>query len=152
MKMVTMRFNTNPFEEMERLFDQTRRSMGVGSVSAMRPSGGRAIEALSSNDVNLGMEPTDDGYIVTADLPGFEKSDIDLRFESGVLTIRGSVEVTEESESAWQHRRRHVHEQLAVPGDVVEDDIDASYRNGVLEIHLPTADDVDADAHRIAID
>lgn len=148
-----MRFDTNPFEEKDRLFDQTRRSMGVGSRSAMRPDqGGAGIEVPSSNGVNLGMEATDDGYVVTADMPGFEKSAIDLRFEDGVLTIRADVEVTEETEYTWQHRRRHVHEQLAVPGDVVEEEIETSYRNGVLEVHLPTAEDVDADSHRIDID
>ena len=145
-----MRFSTNPFEEMERLFEQTRRSMGAGHASAMRPSQG--VEVLSSNDVNLGMEASDDGYVVTADMPGFEKADIDLRFEDGVLTIRGDREVTEETDRSWQRRSRHVHEQLAVPGEVIEADIDASYRNGVLEVHLPTSDEVDTDAHRIDID
>ena len=60
-----MRFSTNPFEEMERLFEQTRRSMGAGHASAMGPYQGGQADVLSSNDVNLGMEAGDDGYVVT---------------------------------------------------------------------------------------
>ena len=155
--MVIMRFSTNPFEEMERLFDQTRRSMGMGvrpqfASGQSYPVREGGIEVLSSGDVNLGMEATDEGYVVTADMPGFEKEDIDLRFDDGVLTIRGEFEVTEEGEGSWHRRSRHVHEQLAVPGAVIEADIEASYRNGVLEIHLPTEDDVSDDGHRIDID
>lgn len=148
-----MRFSNNPFEEMERLLEQTRRSMGMGSRSAMRPyQGGQAIELLSSNDVNLGMETVDDGYVVTADMPGFEKENIDLRFDDDVLTIHGEFEVTEEADTSWHRRSRRVHEQLAVPGDVRADDIEASYRNGVLEVHLPTEEAPDDDSHRIDID
>jgi HSP20 family protein len=153
MAKAIMRFTANPFEEMERLFDQTRRSMRVGSGSAMRPyQGNQGVDVLSSTDVNLGMEATDDGYVVTADMPGFEKDDIELRFEVGVLTIRADVEVAEETPGAYHHRRRRVSEQFYVPGDVVEDEIEAALRNGVLEITLPTRNEVDADAHRIDID
>jgi HSP20 family protein len=151
--MVIMRFDTNHFGEMERLFEQTRRSMGAGRASAMGPyKGGQGVDVLSSNDVNLGMDERDDGYLVTADMPGFEKTDIDLRFQDSVLTIRADLEVTEETDRSWQRRSRHVHEQLVIPGDVLEADIDASYRNGVLEVHLPRTDDADPDANRIDID
>ncbi|MFB6310830.1 MAG: Hsp20/alpha crystallin family protein [Salinirussus sp.] len=150
-----MRIGTNPFEEMERLLEQTRRSMmqarphGLTPVTQGHPSG---LEVLSSNDVNLGMEAVDDGYVVTADMPGFEKDDIELRFDDGVLTIRGEIEVTEESETGWHNRSRRVREQLAIPGDVREDEIEASYRNGVLEVRLPTEQQPEDDSHRIDID
>lgn len=150
---VIMRFTGTPFEEMERLLDQTRRFTGA-RPDARYPArhGDGDIEILTSNDVNLGMEAVEDGYVVTADMPGFEKEDIDLRFEDGVLTIHGEFEVTEEGESVWHRRSRRVHEQFAVPGIVREEDVEASYRNGVLEVHLPTEDASGDDSHRIDID
>lgn len=144
-----MSFRYNPFEEMDRLFEQTRRAMMSEDTPAI---GGEWSDVLSASDANLGMEPTDDGYVVTADLPGFETSDIDLRFEDGVLAIRASVDVTEGAEGHWQRRSRRVHEHLAVPGTVREDEITASYRNGVLEVQLPTEEAPEDDGHRIDIE
>lgn len=147
----------DPFEEMERFFEQTRRAMGASPRRRMLGSGEEAgsqedLEVLSPGDANLGLEATEDGYAVTADLPGFEREDIDLRFADGVLTIRGQVDVTDEADGAWHRRSRRVHERLSVPGTVVEDEISASYRNGVLEVRLPTEDEPADDEHRIEID
>ncbi len=141
----------DPFEEMDRLFDQMRRSMQFGR-GAPALTAGTDTSMLSASDANIGLESTGDGFVVTADLPGFEKSDIDLRFDDGVLTIAGSVDVTDESESGWSRHHRQVNETLAIPGDVLENEISASYRNGVLEVRLPTEDVSDDDEHRIDIE
>lgn len=110
------------------------------------------IEVRSSDDVHRGMEAVEAGYVVTADIPGFETDDIDLRFEEGVLSIRGELAVNEAGESGWHRRRWHVTAQLATPGDVVEAAIGASSPNGVRTVHLPTETDPVEDGHRIDID
>ncbi|MFC6731630.1 Hsp20/alpha crystallin family protein [Haladaptatus sp. GCM10025707] len=92
-------------------------------------------------------ETDEEGYVVLGDMPGFEKEEIDIRFDKGVLTVTGTHEV----ESEYASQRRQVHEQLTIPGEIREADITASYRNGVLEIHLPTVEDMDDDSHRIEI-
>lgn len=152
-----MSFRYDPFEEMERFVEQTRRAMGASPrrriLGSDEESGAdEALEVLSPGDANLGMEAAEDGYVVTADLPGFEREDIDLRFEDGVLAIRGRVDVTDETPGTWHRRSRRVHERLSVPGTVVEDEISASYRNGVLEVHLPTEEEPGSDDRRIEID
>lgn len=124
-----------PFDEMDRLFDQMRRAMWNG-----RPLG-------ESGGSNVRLEAGDEGYLVHADVPGFETEEIDLRFEDGLLT----VEASHETEDDDGFRSRRVHEQVRVPGDVVVEDIEASYNNGVLEVSLPTATDVET-GHRIDID
>lgn len=148
---------SDPFDEMERLFDRMRRSMwqfddaprGVERdhgpnppVESRRPAGSRQY------DTTLDVEASDDGYVVYADLPGFETSDIDLRFDEGTLTIE-AVHAREDESSA---RHRRVSERVHVPGEVREDETSASYHNGVLEVHLPTADADDEDATRIDIE
>jgi HSP20 family protein len=140
----------DPVERMERMFDQMRRSVSGGYDPFF---GSESDETTwSAADINLSLETDEEGYVVLADLPGFEREDLDLRFDDGVLTILGEHDVAEEGERGWQHRRRHVSEQLRIPGEVVVEDISASYRNGVLEVHLPTAGEIDEDAHRIDID
>lgn len=149
--------NTNtPFEQ---LFDQMRRAMtgNVGFEASMSPGFGFG----GGMDTNTRVEETDGGYVVYADMPGFETGEIDLRFEDGMLTIAAEQETedghgSEDAEHAMPegttgYRRRRVHERLSIPADVQIEDIEATYRNGVLKVFFPveTADD---DAHRIDIE
>lgn len=150
-----MAIRRQPFEEMDRLFDQMRRSMVTG-MPFWYPTNeeheyGRE-RGLTGDDSNLSLEPTDDGYVVLADLPGFETEEIDLRFHDGMLTVVAEHEVTEEGGSMQSRRSRRVHERIHVPGDVTEDGISASYRNGVLEVHLPTVGDAEDEGVHIDIE
>ena len=149
-----MSIRRDSFDEMDRMFDQMRRSM-------FTPWSGRVADwdlpemsrLTGRSDSNLTVERDDDGYVVLADLPGFEKEDLDLRFDDGVLSVSGRHAVSEESDSGTSMRSRSVFEQVGIPGDVVEEDITATYRNGVLEVRLPAMDDdEDDDSRRIDID
>lgn len=137
-----MAFRYDPFERMDRMFEMMRQSMD--------PESAPWFPGYDS-DSHLSLEPTEDGYLAVADLPGFDREDLTLRFDDGVLTIRGDRDVDEES--AYGHTRRHrrVHEELTIPGEVIEDEITATYRNGVLEVHLPTVEDVTDEGHVIDI-
>lgn len=131
-----MSIRRTPFGETDRLFDRMRRSM----------FGDRDWESsygTFQSDVNLGVETDAEGYLVVADLPGFEKEELDLRFDDGLLTITGEHEITERSESAASTRSRRVYEQVRLPADVAPDGIEATYRNGVLEVRLPTDEPID---------
>ena len=137
-----MALRANPFEEMERMMEQMRQS-AFGDLS--RASGS-----------NVTLETDEEGYVVLADLPGFEKEELDLRYEDGLLTIRAEHEVEDEYEAAGARtksaRHRQVHERVRVPAEIHEDEITASYRNGVLEVHLPTVEDVDDGEHVIDVE
>ena len=126
---------TTPFDEMDRLFDQMRRSMLDGWPHA------------DLGGANVRLETADDAHVVNADMPGFETDEIDLRFADGVLTIEGTHESGDERRS----HSRHVREEVRVPGDVVVEDSSAEYNNGVLEVRLPVEADSES-GHRIEID
>jgi len=131
----------NSFDEMDRMFDQMRRSMwGLQRGDGM-DWGRRGDAGWDRQRSNLSLETDEDGYVLYADVPGFEKSDIDLRFDDGTLSIEATHEYEDESSS----RSRRVYEQVHVPAEIVEDEITASYRNGVLEVHLPTMEAVEDD-------
>jgi HSP20 family protein len=141
------------FNEMERMFDQMRRSMWGGSEfpALEAPAIGSEGEYDSGrefgHDSNLSLDRTDDGYVVLADLPGFEKEEIDLRFDDGRLYISASHDV----EGEGYARSRRVSESISVPGDVVIEDVSATYRNGVLEVTVPV-DEAGDDAYHIDIE
>lgn len=147
-----------PFENVERMFEQMRRSMlggDIGFEARMLPEGDELDRNSFGFDANVSMEATENGYVVYADLPGFETEELDVRFDEGMLVINGTHEMADETSdemgemSHVQHR--HVHERLSVPGDVMEDDTEATYRNGVLKVSIPTADESTDDGHRIDI-
>lgn len=143
----TMTTDITPFETMDRLFEQLRRSMVEGYPTEV----GAASDAFSVGGTPVRMEETETGYVVMADLPGFETEDLDVRFDDGVLTISGTHVSDEAGEEMATYRQRRVEERVSIPETVVVDDVSASYRNGVLEVHLPVDAETD-DGHHIQIE
>lgn len=140
----------DPFEQMERMFDQMRRAMW--EMNPALEAGAGEFEGgpreLTSGDVNLSLEEAEDEYVVVADLPGFETDELDLRYDDGVLVISGTHEVPDDG----GYRSRRVHERVTLPGAVDAEEIAASYRNGVLEVRLPLLE-ADADTgHHIDVE
>lgn len=169
-----MTIRRDPFEMMDRMFEQMRRSMmgertpmdddrpafadpetgtWSGAETGMWPATGTDVRrATGGRDANLRMEQTADGYLVMADLPGFEREDITVRFEDGRLSIAAESEATEDEEFAFRRRNRRVYDELWIPGAVAEEDVSATYRNGVLEVTLPTEAGATDDDHVIDVE
>jgi HSP20 family protein len=144
--MANRRTPFDVFDEMDRMMESMRRSMYEGADD-LRSWGGRGSSA------NLSVERDGDHFVVLADLPGFEREEIDLRYDEHTLVLDASHETSEEGEFGAMSRSRQVHESIRVPGEVDIDGIQASYRNGVLEVRLPALEPVhDDDSHRIDID
>jgi HSP20 family protein len=147
-----MRERFAPFEQMDRMLTEMRRCAWSGRDGDRASSGPWSRDALSAGEAEshaghaLTLEESDDGFVVLADLPGFETEEIDLQYEDDVLRVEGTHEVTGDSSA----RSRTVRESITVPGDVVVDEITASYHNGVLEVRLPV--DSSSTAHRIDIE
>ncbi len=78
--------------------------------------------------------------VVTAELPGMEKKDIEVQVKDGVLVLRGEKKFEEERQDGKFHRieRRYgsFYRALALPDTVDADRIDATLKNGVLTVAL----------------
>jgi HSP20 family protein len=90
---------------------------------------------------------TKDELVVSCDLPGVRDKEVHVSITGDVLTIRGErVLPTGESKDESYHRlerwygkfERHVQLPMAVQSDKVQ----ASYRDGVLEIRLPKVEEI----------
>lgn len=149
-----------PFESMDRMFEQMRRSMWdaqPGRQPMALPVGSEDVVAYDEDDFALGtrnvrLEPTDEGYVAMADLPGFETEDITVTFDDGVLSIAAHQEASDDDEETIRRHARTVRESLRIPGKVDVDAISGTYRNGVLEVTLPTFETPEDDAHVIDIE
>jgi HSP20 family protein len=143
-----MSIRRDPFDEMNRILDQMRTATSPTMGTEMGLRGGLGTNTGEFGiGTNLTTESTEDGYLVVADLPGFERSEIDVRFDEGTLTVSAESDVESESEMGRSRRQRRVHEAVRIPGSVRQSDITATYRNGVLEVTLPTEEDGDDGIH-----
>ncbi len=82
-----------------------------------------------------------DAIVVSAELPGMSKDDIDIQFENGVLTLRGQRRAEKETTEKTYHRVERVYgnfvRSFTLPRTVDADKINATYHDGVLEIRVP---------------
>ena len=89
---------------------------------------------------------TKDDVIVKAALPGMDPKNIDVSITGNTLSIRGKVEQEEESRNATYHLRERqfgtFERLLTLPTRVNADKAKAKYKNGVLTLTIPKAEDV----------
>jgi len=87
----------------------------------------------------------DDEYLVKVELPGVNKEDVKITIESNVLTIRGEKKQEKETKKENYHRVERNYgsfqRSFTLPSTVKSDKIDASYKDGILSISLPKAEE-----------
>ena len=129
--------------EMNRMFDEFFR-------------GGNGEEAgwgLRTWTPPVDIYETDDALVIKAELPGVSKDDISIDVHQNTLTLRGQ----RTHESAVKNERYHRVERaygtfqrsFVLPAMVDHDKVQATYKDGVLELHLPKSEA--AKPKRIAI-
>lgn len=84
---------------------------------------------------------SDEEFVVTADLPGLSKDDIDVSLADRTLKIEADYEGEEGEESAdylrRERNRQPVSRSLTLPEPVEEERISATFKQGVLTVTLP---------------
>jgi HSP20 family protein len=82
-----------------------------------------------------------DAYLVTVELPGLEADDLEIMLEDGLLTIQGERFFAHDSSEQQFHRveRRYgaFRRSITLPAQVIAEQIEASFENGVLQILVP---------------
>ena len=88
---------------------------------------------------------TDDEVIVKAELPGMDVKDIDITMTDGLLTIKGERKMEKEDKRENYHRIERqfgsFSRSLNLGVNVKGDSIDAGYKDGILTVTLPKAEE-----------
>ena len=84
----------------------------------------------------------DGNYVVEASAFGFNKEDIKVEAEDGniIITAEKKDDEKEEDDKKYLRRERHFHSRVQRAfylGDIDEDNIKASFDNGVLKVEVP---------------
>jgi len=130
----------------------TSASGGSGGSRALttRPVGGGALGAwggwpLSSTLPSLKMDLIEekDRFLINADVPGFNKEQLKLNINNGMLTVSGETSTSKEEQDPDRKYHRverssgSIYRQLRLPENIKEDQISATCENGVLKVTLP---------------
>jgi len=98
----------------------------------------------------------DNSYVITADLPGVKKEDINVSIDNGILTLSATTENNseEEKEGSIVRRERYYGSYLRrfdLGDNVQGTDIQANFNNGVLTLNAPKVESRKAKAQLIEI-
>ncbi|MBQ6517804.1 MAG: Hsp20/alpha crystallin family protein [Anaerolineaceae bacterium] len=96
----------------------------------------------------MDMKELEDAYTVKLTMPGIDKDNIDISLTDGVLTVKGETKDDEEKEGEngkWlvrEHKHFTYYRSVRLPSEVQADKAEAEYKNGVLLLTLPKAEEV----------
>jgi HSP20 family protein len=147
-----------PFENLCREIDRVFEDFNGGFWRA--PSLFEALPALArakSFAVAPAVEVAehDNAYEVTAELPGLDEKNIEVKVANGVLTIKGEKqEEKEEKQKDYYLRERNFgsfERSFQIPDGVDADKIAAAFRQGVLTVTLPKKPEVQQAAKKIEV-
>jgi HSP20 family protein len=128
--------------EMDRLFDEFGRGLfsfpsrlGEPDIEPFWRARGRGIEPIAD------VVERSDRYEITAELPGMDEKNIEIKLSNGNLTISGEKkEEKEEKEASYymtERRYGSFQRSFRLPESIDSERIEATFKNGVLTISLP---------------
>jgi HSP20 family protein len=123
------------FRDLEREVDRLMGSMNF-TLQGVRL--GRSFPAVNFYEY-------EDHFLLTAELPGVKKEDLDLSISDGVLTLKGNRLADEIPDTNYRRAERfrgHWQRSLSLPDRVQEAGLRAELTNGILKITLPKAPEV----------
>ena len=100
----------------------------------------------------LDVYETDSTIVASLDLPGVEKKDVEVSVSNGFLTISGERKNISSEGRIWQEISFGTFiRTFELTDAVVEDKIKAQFKNGVLKISLPKAEEVKPAVRNISV-
>ena len=122
--MVTLR------ERMNKLFEDMAASRGEEKELA-----------TSSWAPAVDIYETENEVVLTAEIPGIEEKDVEIKVEDNTLTLRGERKFEKETKEENYHRIERAYgsffRSFSLPNYVDQDKIEAQHENGVLKIRMP---------------
>jgi HSP20 family protein len=133
----------DPFEDLARIQREVNRLFDDSSRSGTRQGG---AEAASTRTWAPAVDIFEDAneIVFRVELPGIKQDDIDIEVSNDTLTIKGErhFEDAERKDGFIRVERAYgkFQRSFSIPIPVDQDKIQASYRDGLLEVKLPKAE------------
>jgi len=125
----------DPFREMEDVFDRYSRAIGWPR------RGTQEVMATGDWAPRVDIAEADNEFTIKAEIPEVKKEDVKVTVDSGVLTIRGERKQEKEEKGKKFHRVERYYGSFTrsfnLPDNVDESKIDASFKDGMLNLRIP---------------
>lgn len=134
-----MASSRNPFREIEQFFE--RLSEQFETVAGDFQWEGPGGLTLDTGSITVDLVERPEEFVVMAELPGFEKDDVQVYVTDDTCRIVAATETAAELEDEHyvrrERRRKSVSRSISLPAGVEEDGTDARLEDGVLTVTLP---------------
>jgi len=150
-----------PFVSMEKWEPFRGMSDIQGEVSRIfdtflgRPAVSGAGSAVRTWAPVFDMHETKDEVVLNFELPGVSEKDVSLSITGDLLTLKGERTANREFTDEYAYRAERAYgkfeRSVELPMPVQADKVKATYRDGVLEVKLPKAEEVKPKAIKIDI-
>lgn len=139
----------NTFRDMERMF----RDFFLSPLPMLRRSW-LAPELRRELEPEIDLRETEHDFVLSAAIPGMSKDDIDINVTEDRITLSGERKTEEEKPGERMHIRQQsygsFHASYVLPSDVKPGEVKATYKNGILEVHMPKAEVTEA--HKVNVE
>lgn len=119
--------------EMDQMFERFWEDPWSADLANIWPSG----QALG---LRINLAETDNEVTVTAEVPGIDPKDVDIKVSGNMLTIQGEKkEEKEDKKKNYHYVERSYgsfHRSIQLPTSVDPSKVDASYKDGILTVTL----------------
>jgi HSP20 family protein len=127
-----------PFRALRELEEEMSRIFGLSGTPGRESEGTLLAHAWSPS---IDVYEKNGQIVVKADAPGLSKDDFTVSIEDNRLTIEGEKKKETEVKDEDYHRVERLHgtfqRSFELPATVAADKIEATYKDGVLEITMP---------------
>lgn len=120
----------NPLDRLRRDFDMVFGRLAGGLLAPFEQD----FETLRLWDFDV--KENDKEIIVRAEIPGFEEKELDVQLDGDVLTIKAE----KEQKGNGHEEYRSYFRSVTLPSGINPEKVQATYTNGVLELHIPRAE------------
>lgn len=140
MKWSPLRTRTwDPFKDLDEFEQRLASTFG----RAVSPPNGAGTESITIADWAplVDIAEDDKEFLVKAELPGLNKEEIKVTVEEGVMTISGERKVEKEEKTKKYHRVERAYgrfeRSFTLPDKADGTKVNAEFKDGVLQVHLP---------------
>jgi HSP20 family protein len=99
---------------------------------------------FGEREPRIDIQDRGDHYTMTAELPGFEKDDVEVQVTANALELKAEKRNKKEDKNDQGMRSQssysYFHKYLTLPQSVLSEKVDGTMKNGVLELKLPKAE------------
>jgi len=131
----------DPFADLSRIQRQFEKSFFAPRGHSTSRSASPVNSPLASFVPAVDVHDDGQALVLTAELPGVKREDVQIELDANVLTLKGERKLAAQTDEGRYHRIERAHgsfvRQFQLPSNVDGTQIDAQLTDGVLTIKLP---------------